>query len=400
MAAGTVKQFHYRAVAADGAVRTGLVVAANGAGADRALFGQGLSPINVTERAHKSSRWNRPTGQELALAVRSVAALVAAGAPLRVAMETAESLAARPGLKASLAAVGQDVVEGQTLASALERSGLLTPAMLGVVRAGERAGRLELALAEAASLLEAETAAAARLQRALMYPTILLVAGVASTALISLLVVPRFAALLADVGRTLPPATRILIAITTALRTHGLIILVGAASAAALTWRWAQSTTNRETVHRFVLDLPVLGRFRLAAATARICRSLGGALQAGSPLIGALEIARESLADLAVQRRLERAIPRVASGSGLTNALVAEAVLLPSVVPLVGLGESNGRLGAMVLEAAKVSGTEADRLLDASVALIEPTLVLALGSLIAFVAAAMFQAVYSLGPAT
>lgn len=393
-----MRQFRYRAVAPNGSVRTGLLVAASAPSADLALHRQGLSPIELTEATERRWRWSKPTRKELALAVGSVASLVEASAPLRVALETAEALAPGTTLRAALAGIRQDVIEGQTLFHSLERSGILAPSMLGVIKAGEQAGRLESALVEAAALLEHEAAAAARLQRALTYPAILLVTGVISIALISVVVVPRFAALLSDVGRDLPPATRLLLAITTGLRAHGPLLLVGVAGAAVAGWRWSQAASARAVVHRVLLALPVIGRFRIATATARLTRALGGALRAGAPLLPALEITRAGLADRGVRRRLERAIPQVAGGSNLTGVLSAERVVAASVVPLIGLGEANGRLADMLLRASEVASAEADRLLDTAITLIEPCLVLALGSLIAFVAAAMFQAVYSLGP--
>jgi general secretion pathway protein F len=116
--------------------------------------------------------------------------------------------------------------------------------------------------------------------------------------------------------------------------------------------------------------------------------------------MAAMQIARDSLDDRAVRARVADAVRTVAGGATLSAALAETRVLSRGTLPLIKLGESSGQLADMLFRAGHLAQADVERMVDRGVALIEPGLVLILGSLIAFVAAAMFQAVYSLGPAS
>jgi general secretion pathway protein F len=154
----------------------------------------------------------------------------------------------------------------------------------------------------------------------------------------------------------------------------------------------------RSRLHEVLLATPALGAVRQALATARVARALGGMLRAGMPLLAALDAAREAAGDLAIAERLERARERVAQGAPLTAALERERALASIAVQLIAVGESSGRLGEMALRAGDLAAQEAERGLKTLVTVLEPAMIVAFGGLVAFTAAALLQAVYSLRP--
>ena len=267
-----------------------------------------------------------------------------------------------------------------------------------MIRAGESGSQLGAALEQVARHLEQEAELVARVRQALAYPLLLAVAGTASVLVIGTVIVPRFAELLGDFGQALPVATRLLLA-TSALLARFWPAAV--ALAAALIWavhEWLSRPTGRRTLDETLLGLPLLGRLRQALATARVARALGGMLRAGMPLLPALDAAREAAGDYAVAARLQRARERVAAGAALTAALEREGALLPAALQLVAVGEASGRLGDMALRAGDLAAQDAERGLKTLVTLVEPALIVLFGGLVAFVAAALLQAVYSLRP--
>jgi len=155
---------------------------------------------------------------------------------------------------------------------------------------------------------------------------------------------------------------------------------------------------SRRRVEEALLAAPFVGPVRLALATSRIARALGGMLAAGMPLLAALDAARDAAGDLAVAARIGRARERVAAGAPLMASLEREAALAPGALQLVQVGESSGRLADMARRAGDLAAQEAERGLKALVTLIEPALIVAFGGLVAFVAAALLQAVYSMRP--
>jgi general secretion pathway protein F len=211
-------------------------------------------------------------------------------------------------------------------------------------------------------------------------------------------IVPRFAELLGDLGQELPPATRILLVGSSALSHYWFLLFPAAAGLVTLGVEVVRRPVSRRRTEEALLGAPLIGPVRLALATSRIARALGAMLAAGMPLLAALDAAREAAGNLAVADRLRRARERVAEGAPLSASLEREGALSASALQLVQVGESSGRLGEMARRAGDLAAQEAERGLKALVTLVEPALIVAFGGLVAFVAAALLQAVYSIRP--
>ncbi len=340
-------------------------------------------------------RAGRPSRRAQATVFQSLAAFVDAGVPLERAIQATERVASRP-LRDALGRVAQRVREGSSLGMALEGEGSFSAVSVGLVRAGERGVGLGAALSQAGAQLEREAETEARVRSALTYPTLLAVVGTGAITLIVLFVIPRFAALLADAGQTLPTATRLLLALSAGVRSYGLVL--GAAGVALAVALARAISERRPAWHAWLLRVPVVGPLRLALASARAARTLGALLGSGTPALVALEIAREAAGDAAVATRIAAARSRVAEGQGLTAALEATGALTSSALQLASIGEGSGRLPALLAKAAELDDHEAERRLKTLVSLLEPGMILLFGALVAFVAAALLQAVYALRP--
>jgi general secretion pathway protein F len=238
----------------------------------------------------------------------------------------------------------------------------------------------------------------ARIRQATAYPLILLVAGAVSLGVITTVVVPRFAVILADLGQSLPPATRLLLEAARVVRTSWPLLLLTFVTCIAVFVSWRATPRGRLQLHRALLRLPVVGMVRHGFATARVARALGALLATGVPILTALDAAREGAGDAEVRERLLRAGQRVREGEGLSASLAAETALTPSALQVLAIGDSSGRLGNMALRAGDLAAAEAEVGLRIVVSLLEPTLVVLFGGLVAFTAAALLQAVYSLRP--
>jgi type II secretory pathway component PulF len=388
--------YRYRAARADGAIVAGALDARSLGEATTTLTERGLFPVEVTvaeaERKAAASR------RDLAIVFRGIAALVAAGVPLERALAASEPLASGH-LRETLSAARARLREGASLANALAVGrGVVPGLVLGMIRAGERGSQLGTALEQVAIHLEQEADLIARVRQALTYPVLLAVAGIASVLVITTVVVPRFAAILADLGQQLPLATQVLLGVSGFLARFWIPLVAIVAAAIWGLIEWIRRPTGRKQVEEVLLKLPFIGTVRKALATARVMRALGGMLRSGMPLVPALDAAREAAGDLAIGERLERVRERVLQGAALANALEREAAVSPSALQLVMVGESSGRVGEMALGAGNLAAQEAERGLRTLVTALEPALVIGFGGLVAFTAAALLQAVYSLRP--
>ncbi len=390
--------FRFRAAREDGEQVSGVLNAPTAAAALADLTGRGLFALAVREDGSAASRTARLPRSELADAFAGLAALLEAGVPADRALAEAEELSGRR-VSPLFAEARRRVREGTSLSAALDAAGGLPPMAIGLLRAGEAHGRIAAATRRLAEELEREAELRARVRAALAYPVFLAVVGTASVGLIVGLVVPRFAGLLSDLGQTLPPATRALIAVSRAVAAHGLLIAGVVAIGAILGARAAATGEGALALHRFLLDLPIIGPLRRRLASARACRALAGLLESGVPLLAALDLARGAAGDRAIAERLAQVREAVSQGERLGAALRRHDALAPAALRLATFGERSGRLAELVAQAARLEEAGADRALRALVGLLEPALIVGFGALVAFVAAALLQAVYSVRPA-
>ena len=394
----TAPAFRYRAARSDGKIIAGVVEGATASEASRKLNDRGLHALSLEPSLVAERRTRSAPTRELAAVFQGLASLIGAGVPVLRALDATKPVAGAR-LREGLARAADLVREGRSLAESLAAlDGLVPNVVIGIIRAGERASQLAPAFDEAALHLELEADLESSLRQALAYPLILFTAGIASTGVIVTIVIPRFAAILADLGQQLPTSTRLLLG-TSAFIGHwwwGLLLV--AVGTVALCARALTDPTTRARAADLLLEIPLLGGVRLALATARAARAAASALNAGVPLIPSLGAAGEAAGDPAVRQRLARAAVEVLEGGALASALERHKALLPSALQLIAVGEASGQLGPMFRRAGALAGTEAERRLRTLVGLLEPGLVVFFGGMVAFVAAALLQAVYSLRP--
>ncbi len=389
--------YRYRAARSDGRLVRGQIEAATGTQASALLLDRGLHPVHVAEAAAVERRRPAPR-RDLAVAFRSLAALIAAGVPIERAVASSEALA-RGALQQCLVQARDRLREGRSLAQSLESGrGTVPSLVLGMLRAGEHAGRLPATLEQVATHLELEAELLSRMRHALAYPALLAVAGLASVVVIGTVVVPKFATLLGEAGQELPLATHLLLVGSATVTRYWPALVLVLCIATWATVLWLRRPAGQAEWHRLLLAVPVVGRIRHCLTTVRVSRALGGALAAGMPLLPALEAAGIAADDREIGDRLARARERVAGGEALTSALADERALTTSALQLVAVGESSGQLAAMLGRAGDLAAQESQRAIAALVAVLEPALVVALGGFVTFVAAALLQAIYGLRP--
>jgi type II secretory pathway component PulF len=396
--AQAVTAYSYRAARQDGAIVAGAIVADSHGQATETLASRGLFAIAVSPEPEAQCR--SASRRDLAIVFRGIAVLVSSGVPLERAIAATEPLASG-ALRETLAAARHRLHEGASFANALSSGrGVVPGLVVGMVRAGERGSQLDHALAQVATHLEQEADLVAHVRQALTYPLLLAVAGLVSVVVITTVVVPRFAAILGDLGQQLPLATRVLLNTSQVVSRFWVLLLL---VIVATTWTaidWIRRPRGRKQVEQWLLRLPMIGTIRRALATARVMRALGGMLRSGMPLLPALDAAREAAGDLAIADRLTRSRERVVQGAPLAKALQREDAISASALQLIAVGESSGRVAEMALGAGNLAAQEAERGLRTLVTVLEPALIVAFGALVAFTAAALLQAVYSLRPGT
>jgi len=363
-----------------------------------ALSGRGLWPISVSAQHGRSTLHRRLTSADLALGLRVLATLLESGLPVGKSLAAMPDLAP-PAWASALPEVERAVREGASLAAALERSPVeVPPVVIGMIRAGEAGSGFASSVRRAAVLMEEAAAIRSAIRGALAYPLVLAVAGTASVAVLVGVVIPRFAAILGDLGQTLPPSTRLVLYASTLVRAAWLPSLFGALIVSSVWSAWVRTLRGAQRWHSVMLAVPFVGNVRRSAATARACAALAALLESGVPLATALTHGAKASGDAAISSRMLEARNAVIGGSRLSTALVAQSAVTDVAARLIRAGEESGSLASMFSHAARLEFERASDRLRAGVRLLEPSLILVFGAVVALVAAALLQAIYSVRP--
>jgi len=389
--------FRFRAVAATGAVETGIVDATDRADAVTRLRARRLLPLSVTAATMQRPK-SRVATSDIAAGLRTLATLLESGLPMTRALSAFSDVAPRAWQR-EVPALQARIREGETLASAFESSSLaLSEPLIAIVRAGERGGGLANAVNRAANLAEASERLRAAVRNALAYPAVLAFVGTVSLGVIVAVILPRFAEIIGEVGAATPPLTRFVLGAGEAVSAATLPMLVCGVCGAVAWQRLLKTPARRAAWHRVLLNTPFLKHIRLAGASSRACVTLAHLVATGVAIAPALRDAAHSSGDEAVQERILEARNDVIGGTRLSAALRQRVALSAAAVRLISVGEEAGELARMLERAAALDEYFVQTRLQAAVRIIEPAFILVFGAVVAIVATALLQALYAVRP--
>jgi general secretion pathway protein F len=377
----------------------GTLAAASREHAVDALRAQALVPVTVEPALDNGTRFSwtllgTSLRRDRAVWVRTMATLTAAGAPMDRALAVAHDVVTHSGVAAAARDVRTRVIGGSTLADALRaHPAVFLPLHAAMVEAGEATGTLSAACDLLARFLDDDDQWRDQLGAALLYPALMASVATAGVLVLLLVVVPRFAGLLGDLGGTLPWATQLLVTVGTAVRHWWWLgaVVVGAGVAALRTY--LAQPAAQVAWHRQRLTWPIVGTLERAVATARFTRGLGTLLSGGQPVLSAWRLAVGGVSNRALAMDLGDAERRIARGESVASAV--RGMLSPLGVQLLAVGEEGGALDRLALQAAQAHEEQVRRSLRTVAALVEPAMILLFGAIVGLVALAMLQAIYA-----
>ncbi|HEY0334034.1 MAG TPA: type II secretion system F family protein [Stenotrophomonas sp.] len=397
--------YRYKALNAQGETLDGQMEAASEAEVVSRLQEQGNLPIEtrLAVAGESTSPWHRLLRREvfdgaaLVQFTQQLATLLSAGQPLDRALSILMELPEDPRGSRAIAQIRDAVRGGAPLSTALERQhGLFSRLYINLVRAGEAGGSLHDTLQRLADYLERSRALRGKVINALIYPAILIV--VVGAALLFLLgyVVPQFAQMYESLDVSLPWFTSAVLAVGLWVRDWWIVLV--AVPAAGLFWleRRRRDPTFRLALDRWLLAQRMIGPLVARLETARLARTLGTLLRNGVPLLSALGIARNVLANLALAGEVERAAEEVKNGHGLAVSLGRGKQFPRLALQMIQVGEESGALDNMLLRTADTFEQESAQAIDRLLAALVPALTLVLASVVGMVIVAVLVPLYDL----
>jgi general secretion pathway protein F len=337
------------------------------------------------------------SGQELAEITRELAVMLNAGQDLDRALRFLVDTASEKDAGRILAQIRDAVRDGTAFATALQQHPRSFPRLyIGLVRAGEAGGMLASTLDRLADLLEKQRALRASVISALIYPAILLIAGIGSIVLLLTQVLPQFVPMFEQAGAALPRPTQIVIALGAAVQNYGLyaavlLVIAGIAARQTLT-----RPAPRLWWDRALLRVPIYGALAREVLAARFTRTLGTLLQNGVPLVGALGIVADVIGNSAAVQAVRQATESAKGGAGLSRPLQQSGIFPIRTVYLLRLGEETAQLSAMSLRAAEIHEEHARIGVQRITALLVPVLILTMGVAVAGIVSSLLLAMLSL----
>ena len=353
--------------------------------------GVGLGGVSLGRSTPKIAR------HEFLVFNQELATLLKAGMPLVQSLDILRTRLSNPVFKAVLDDVHEKVRSGTALSEAFQAHGELFPSVYTAsLMAGERAGNLDAVLRRFVSYAKVVDTVRKRTISALVYPGILITLAIVLVGIIAIKVVPTFAEFYASFDAQLPLSTRMIIAVSTFVRSNMLLLLIGAVGAAVAFYTWIHQPGQGARFDRALLRLPFIGNSVHKFATSQLARTLATLLGGGIPLVNALEIAARSTGNRHMGGEMTLVAQRVREGQGFAEALT-ERKLVPDVaIKMIEVGESTGALQEMLNSLADFYDEEIETEVGRFVTVIEPALLIIMGVIIAVIVLALYLPLFEL----
>jgi len=396
-------QFSYLARTASGEDVAGQITAGSQRETLQMLAEKGVFALRVEPAREARWRWTmrrRIKTRTVATNLSQLADLLQNGVSLLRALEILAEQAVQRELAEVLASVRDLVAEGTSLDAAFARHpAVFDELVVSMIRAGSEGAFLEEALRRTAEFLDRQEELKSRVVGAMAYPAVLAVASALVTVVLIVFFVPKFASLFARLeqqGGGLPAATVALLWLSGFLGRYGLLLAAGLVALGIWLRRALRTDRGRRIADRWRLRIPVAGPIFLDFAVARFCRVLGTLLSNGVPLLRALEISSDSAGNKVLSDAIRASAQNVTSGESLSRPLAACGLIPRPIMAMIGIAEESNTLDSVLVGVAETVDRKVSRQLDVMVRLIEPMMLLVMGSVILFVLLALLLPVFDI----
>jgi type IV pilus assembly protein PilC len=396
-------EFRCRLASPNGQIIEGVYSADNEARLRHELEDKGLFVLSLQPKGaigglslHLPQKQRIPS-REFLVFNQELATLLKAGMPLVQSLDLLKRRVESPVFKAVLEDVHEKVRSGSALSDAFAAHGDRFPRVYTAsLLAGERSGNLDAVLRRYVEYAKVIANVKRKTISALVYPAILVTLAIGLVSLIVLKVVPAFADFYASFGAELPLITRIILAISNVARSQFLLISLVCGAAIIAFVVWIKQIGQRARLDHLVLSAPILGPIAAKFATSQMARTLATLLGGGLPLVNALDIAAKSVGNQYMASQLDIVNTRVREGQSFAAALEARHIFPEVAVKMAEVGESTGALQEMLNTVADFYDEEIATTMERFVTLVEPSLLVFMGIVIAGLLLALYMPLFQL----
>ncbi|MDM1772602.1 MULTISPECIES: type II secretion system inner membrane protein GspF [Acinetobacter] len=350
---------------------------------DKALIPISVDPVEQKQK-HQAQRWfqKKMTAYDLALMTRQLSVLVAAAIPLEEALRAVAKQSEKVHVQNLLLSVRSKVLEGYSLANALQQSGHFPDLYIATIAAGERSGHLDLILDQLSDYTENRFAMQKKVQGAMIYPIILMLMSFAIVMGLMTYVVPDIVKTFDQDKGALPWITVALMQASDFIRLAWPFLLVGTILGIFLLVRFLKTSAGHYAFDRLTLKLPLFGKLSRGINAARFASTLSILTQSGVPLVDALKIGAAVSSNWMIRDSVNLAAEKVTEGGNLGTQLERSGYFPPMMVQMIKSGEASGELDRMLERASTMQDREVTTLISTLLALLEPLMLVLMASIV------------------
>lgn len=392
-----MESFSYKAVSAAGKDVKGSVEAESREEAARKIKEQGLIPVSIGKQGALDKDVNIPIfkgkkipARDMSVFCRQFASILKAGVSVINALEMLAEQTENKKLKEAIVNTQSSVEKGENLSDSMRQNDVFPSILIDMVRAGEASGSLENSLTRMAIQFEKDAKMNGIVKKAMMYPIVLICVMIGVIIVMLTFVIPSFMTMFEDLDSELPVTTKAILAMSNSLKNYWYIYLIVVVGVIVGIQMYKRTDNGKHNLDKLKLKIPVFGVLQTKSACASFARTMSTLLQAGMPMIDALEISASTMKNVLFYDGLEKVKNGVSLGLPLSNQLKATGLFPAMVVHMVGIGEETGNVEEMLTNSATYYEEEVEVQTQTLTSLMEPVIIV----LMAFVVVLLIMAIY------
>jgi len=383
-----------------GIIESGEITASTKEDVISILGKKNIVPTLITEKPKKAlfGLGGRVKDKDIVVFTRQFSTMINAGLPLVQALEILSTQVENKAFGKIIGQVKTDVESGLTYADSLKKHPrIFSELYANMVAAGEAGGILDTILNRLAAYIEKAMKLKKKVKGAMVYPAVISSVAVLVIVIIMVFVVPTFSKMFAQLGGTLPLPTRMIIGLSKFIAgTGGIISLVSIIAAVVFITQSAKTEKGKKVIDFILLKLPIFGPLLNKVAVAKFTRTLGTLVSSGVPILDGLEITAKTSGNKIVEQAIMGVRKEVVGGKTIAEPIKKAKVFPPMVTHMIAVGESTGALDAMLGKIADFYDDEVDASVSNLTAMMEPLMMVFLGTTVGFIVVAMYLPIFKL----
>ncbi len=392
-----METFSYKAVNSAGKDVKGSVEAESKEEAARKIKEQGLVPVSIGKQGALDKDINIPIfkgkkipARDMSVFCRQFASILKAGVSVINALEMLAEQTENKKLKEAIVNTQSNVEKGENLSDSMRQNDAFPSILIDMVRAGEASGSLENSLTRMAIQFEKDAKLNGIVKKAMMYPIVLICVMIGVVIVMLTFVIPSFMTMFEDLDSELPVTTKAILAMSNSLKNYWYIYIIVVVGIVVGIQMYKRTDDGRHNLDKLKLKIPVFGLLQTKSACASFARTMSTLLQAGMPMIDALEISASTMKNVLFYDGLQKVKNGVSLGLPLSNQLKSTGLFPAMVVHMVGIGEETGNVEEMLTNSATYYEEEVEVQTQTLTSLMEPIIIV----LMAFVVVLLIMAIY------